>query len=67
MSDIKYPKITVRNFGRDGNSFALMAQVTQAMKQGGCTREQIDAFRVEARAGDYDALIQCCMRTVNCK
>ncbi len=64
---IKYPHITVQLTGNDGNAFSIMGQVTKAMKQGGCTKEQQDEYMDEAMAGDYNNLLRVSMQTVNVK
>lgn len=64
---IKYPHITVQLTGNDGNAFSIMGQVTKAMKQGGCTKQQCDEYMTEAMSGDYNNLLQVSMATVTVK
>jgi hypothetical protein len=54
---IKYPNIKVRLVGEDGNAFSILGRTTRAMRMGGVSQEQIDAFRAEATAGDYNHLL----------
>lgn len=61
----KHPEITVDLSDADGNAYALMGRATRAMRRAGVSADEIDAFRDEAMAGDYDHLIQTIMRTVN--
>jgi len=61
----RYPGITVRLIGEDGNSFSILGRVIAAMKRAGLPPEEIEAFRREATAGDYDALLQCVLRWVD--
>ena len=61
----KFPGITVRLSGRNGNAYAIMGSVIRAMRKHGCTQEEIDAYRAESRAGDFDNLLQVAMCTVD--
>lgn len=60
----KFPHINVKLVGEDGNAFAIMGRVTRAMRKGGCTDADIDAFRKQATSGDYDNLLRTVMETV---
>ncbi len=60
----KYLDITVRLLGEDGNAFAIMGRVTRAMRRAGLAASEIDAFRKEAMSGDYDRVLQTCMKWV---
>ena len=61
----KYPEIEVQLLGTDANAFAIMGAVTQAMCRGGIGKEERDAFMDEAMSGDYDHLLQTCMKWVS--
>lgn len=61
---VKYPHITVNLSESDGNAFAIVGRVAKAMRRGGCTVDQVKEFQKEAMAGDYDHLLQTCMRYV---
>lgn len=63
----KYPDITVRLVGEDGNPFAILGAVKEALKHGGVDLTERDAFFDEATSGDYDHLLQTAMRWVNVK
>ncbi len=63
--DVKYPHISVQLTGYDGNAFSIMGRVTQAMKKGGCTKQQCDDYMTEAMSGDYNYLLVVSMQTVN--
>ena len=56
-------KIKVKLVGTDGNAFALMGRVTAALKREG-HGDLVDAFMEEAMSGDYDHLLQTCMKYV---
>lgn len=62
---VKYPQITVEDFGRDGNAIALMGQVADALRSGGVGAELVAAFYAEAKSGDYAHLLQTCGAWVN--
>ena len=49
----KYPTIEVELSGRDGNAVTIIARVGKALRRGGVSAKEIDAFRREARSGDY--------------
>tara|TARA_Y100000310_G_scaffold3786_1_gene4651 strand:+ start:596 stop:937 length:342 start_codon:yes stop_codon:yes gene_type:complete len=58
-----YPDVVVQLTGTDGNAFAVIAAVEQALRAavgGGVA----DAFRDEAMKGSYDALLRTVMRWV---
>ena len=57
--------IDVELTGVDGNAFVIMGKVTRALRRGGATTEQIDEFHSAASGGDYDHLLQTCMKWVN--
>ncbi len=61
----KYPDIGVQLTGEDGNAFAIMGAVTKALSRAGVERDEIDQFRSEAMSGDYDHLLQTCMKWVD--
>jgi len=64
-ADCKYPEIKVRLVGEDGNAFAILGRVSGAMRKAGVSKEERDQFFAEAMSGDYDHLLQTCMKWVN--
>lgn len=64
MSECKYPNIKVKLTGKDGNAFAIMGNVKNALRKGKATQEDIDAFLTEAMSGDYNHLLVTCMNYV---
>lgn len=60
----KYPEIEVQLMETDGNAFAVMGAVTKALKRAGVSAEEREAFTTEAMSGDYDHLLQTCMKWV---
>ena len=64
-SEPKYPDVRVKLSGTDGNAFSLMGKVSQALRKASVPQAEITAFQAEAMSGDYDHLLQTCMRWVN--
>ena len=62
---MKYPNITVKLIGNDGNAFAIIANMKNAMQRHKVSKEDIDSFLKEAMSGDYDHLLRTCMKWVN--
>ena len=63
--DTKYPGIKVRLSGEDGNAFAILGRVERALKNNGVSKSERKEFRQEATSGDYNKLIQTCMKWVS--
>ena len=61
-----YPTVNVNLVGEDGNAFAILSRVSKAMRREGVPESEISAFRTEARSGDYDHLLQTCIKWVEC-
>lgn len=60
-------KPTVKLAGEDGNAFAIMGRVSQALRKAGADKEYIDKYQEEAMSGDYDHLLAVTMEYVNVK
>ena len=63
-STVKYD-IDVQLTGEDGNAFAILAAVVKGLKKAGASPVEVNEFQQEAMSGDYDHLLQVCMRWVN--
>jgi hypothetical protein len=63
---MKYPDVYVKMVGEDGNAFGIMGRCIRAARMAGLSTEQIDEFLAEATAGDYDHLLQTCLRYFDC-
>ena len=61
----KYPDVTVKLSGEDGNAFSIISRVSRGMKRAGISERKIAKFREKALAESYDNLLQIAMRTVN--
>ncbi len=59
---IKYPEVQVQLTGNDGNAFAILGNCQKAARRAGLTKFQVDEFVNEATSGDYDHLLQTCMK-----
>jgi len=55
-------KPKVKLTGTDGNAFAVMANVSNALKKAGYSKMEIDQFRREATSGDYNDLLATCAK-----
>jgi hypothetical protein len=62
---VKYPQISVKLSGIDGNAFSVLAAMFKALRMNGVSQEEIDQFKKEATSGNYDHLLQTCMKWVN--
>lgn len=67
----KYPECKVQLSGEDGNAFAVVGRVQHALRRYLADRgdadfaeAEVSAFFEEATSGDYDHLLQTCMRWV---
>lgn len=61
----RFPDVEVQLVGLDGNAFAILGRVSDALRKAGATSEEIDEFLAEAQSGDYDELLQTVMRWVD--
>lgn len=57
-----FPEAKVALSGQDGSTPAIIARVSRALRRAGATGTQLEVFRAEALSGDYDHMIQTCMR-----
>ena len=62
---VKFPHVSVQLTGKDGNAWAIMGQVTRAMRSAGLPKADIEAYTERAMSGDYDNLLRVSMETVN--
>lgn len=65
MSEPKYPDVKVELSGQDGNAFYIIGRVSAALKRAGVPADEVKAFFDEATRGDYDNVLQTCMRWVD--
>lgn len=60
----KYPQIEVQLVGEDGNAFAIMGRVSDAMRKAGVAQNEIEAYLAESMSGDYDNLLRTAVKWV---
>lgn len=60
----RHPEVKVQLVGTDGNAFAVLGKVRNALRSAGVPQEERDEFMAEAMSGDYDHLLATCMRWV---
>lgn len=58
----KHPRVKL--VGEDGNAFAIMGRVANALKRAGYSQEEIKRYIDEATAGDYNHLLAVTMKRV---
>jgi len=63
--EVKFPNVTVKLTGENGNAFMVMGLTMKAMRKAGCIKEETDAYQAECMSGDYDHLLRVTMQTVN--
>lgn len=73
-TEVKYPDVTVELIGQDGNALAIVDRVSAAIRRhlretapemtAAERQAEVNAFVAEATSGDYDHVLQTCMRWV---
>lgn len=66
-SEVRHPEVEVQLSGNNGNAFAILGTMKQAMRRANIPTAEIEQFHKEAMSGDYDHLLQTCMKWVNVK
>ncbi len=61
----KFPHIVVPLVGLDGNAFSILGRVQKALRSGGVSKKDIDAYMKEAMDGDYNHLLRVTMDTIS--
>ena len=59
------PEVSFNLVGEDGNAFAILGRAKRAMKDAGIPKEVMDKFTAEAMSGDYDFLLETCIKWFN--
>lgn len=62
---MKYPNITVKLTGENGNAFLILGKTIRTMKQAKLSQEEINIYRAEATSKGYDRLLATTMQWVN--
>ena len=63
---VKFPEVSVKLVGEDGNAFSILGRVKKAMRRANVEPDQIDAYLNDAMSGDYNHLLHVTMETVSC-
>ena len=61
---IRYPNVRVKLVGKDGNAFAILGRVSEALERAEISKDEIEVFVQEATSGDYNNLLRTCMSWV---
>ncbi len=64
MVSPKYPDVYVELVGQDGNAFAILGRVSDALKRAGHA-DAVRPYMDEAMSGDYVHLLRVTAETVN--
>jgi hypothetical protein len=62
MLEPKYSEIIVELSGNDGNAFSILGICRRTAREAKMDRNEFEVFVTEATAGDYNDLIQTCMK-----
>ena len=62
----KYPEVKVNLPDEDVNVLAIIGRCRKAARNAGLDSATIDEFYKEATSGDYDHLLQTCLRWFDC-
>ena len=57
-------QVTAQLSGQDGNAWAIMATVKNALQSIGVSKDEIDEYIEESMSGDYNHLLQTAMKWV---
>ena len=63
----KYPEITVHLTGNDGNAFAVMGAVKEALRRANVSADEISEYIRQSMSGDYDNLLRVAIDWVVCE
>jgi len=60
----KYPHVEVQLVGEDGNALSIISRVRDSLRRAGATPAECSEFCTDAMSGDYDHVLQTCMKWV---
>ena len=63
INDYQMP--TVQLIGEDGNAFAVLGKVRNALREAGASEEVVEDYITRATQGDYNHLLAVTMEYVN--
>ena len=61
----KFPHIKVTLVGADGNAFCILGKMQRELRKAKVSPDDVRLFMKEAMSGDYDHLLQTCMKWVD--
>lgn len=61
-NQVRYPEVTVKLVGGDGNAFAILAACQRKARRCKLPANVINEFMQEATSGDYNNLLAVCQR-----
>lgn len=62
----KYPEVSIKLVGEDGNAFAILGRCQRAARKAGIPSEEITNFMNEAKSGSYVDLLLTCQKWFSC-
>jgi len=62
---MKYPDIQVQLTGSDGNAMMIIGKVAAELRANKVSADEIKRFSEEAMSGDYNNVMQTCMKWVS--
>lgn len=62
--DVKFPDVTVKLIGGDGNAFAILGSCKKAIQRAHGSEAASRWFDAAQRSESYDQLLSFCMETV---
>lgn len=64
ISEVRFPDVEVELSGQDGNAMVIIGSVRRALRRAGASAAELEEFFADATSGDYDHVLQTCMRWV---
>ena len=64
MTEPRFPHVSVKLTGKDGNAFVILGRVKEALRRGGASADERAEFFAEATSGDYRNLLATVARWV---
>lgn len=65
MNEPKFPHVSVRLIGEDGNAFAIIARVQKALRRAGEHNGAMEFAKLAMEQKSYNALLRLVVATVN--
>jgi hypothetical protein len=66
MLEPKYPHVTAHLIRHDSNAMSILGNCTRTARLEGVPQDELDIFFEEATSGNYNHLLQTCMRWFEC-